>query len=702
MNAVLEIEQYNTESGCSHPLGAKPDGEGVNFSLYSNSATGVSLLLFKNHDDIEPFQTITLDPAKNKTFHFWHVYVRDIHAGYYYAYRIDGKYDPQYSGYRHNKNKVVLDPYAKGVADGLWDRVAACTHEDNVANSLRAVVVDTSEYDWEGDAPINRPLCESVIYEMHIGGFTKHESSNTSNPGTFAAVIEKIPYLKELGVTAVELLPVFQYDGDETLRISPVDGSKLTNYWGYSTLAFFAPHNKYCISYDASQYLNEFRDMVKALHKENIEVILDVVFNHTDEGNHLGPTINFKGIDNSTYYYLESNDKQYYSDYTGCGNTFNCNHPISEKLIVDCLEFWVKEMHVDGFRFDEASILSRGENGAPLSHPPVLWQIELNESLADTKVIAEAWDAAGLYQVGYFPGQRWAEWNGKFRDDVRAFVRGDPGKIGSVAARITGSADMYGESNKLPTNSVNFVTAHDGFTLNDLVSYNYKHNEANGENNQDGNNDNISWNCGVEGVTDDPAIEALRKRQIKNMFFILLISQGTPMFVAGDEYRNTQFGNNNSYCQDNEISWLNWKYLSENMEIFNFVRKLIGFRQKHPELHRKRFFTGETSSRGLQDISWHGTLLNSPGWDDPYSRVLSFTIAGLWGDYDFHIVLNMYWESLDFELPEVSGMSWYQLVDTSSSESDILSEDEALKIHDLNVNVQGRSCKLFITKPLAH
>ena len=624
MNAVAEVKPLEVLAGCPHPVGCTPDKHGVNFSLYSKSATGVELLIFDKHDDAEPSQIITLNPHVNRTFHFWHAYVSGLKPGAFYGYRVDGPYEPQNSGCRHNKNLLVLDPYAKGISDSLWDRGAACNHDDNSDCSLRGVVVDSKDYDWEGDKPINRPICESIIYEMHVRGFTKHDSSDVKDAGTFKGVIEKIPYLKELGVNAVELLPVFQFDGSEVIRYNPNDGTPLKNYWGYSTMSFFSPHNEYCSSEDMMEYLNEFRDMVKALHKADIEVILDVVFNHTDEGNHQGPTFSFKGIDNNTYYYLE-NDRQYYTDYTGCGNTFNCNHPVSEKFIVDCLLFWVKEMHVDGFRFDEASILSRGEDGAPLEHPPVLWQIELNEDLADTKIIAEAWDAAGLYQVGYFPGERWADWNGKFRDDVRSFIRGDAGKIGAVASRITGSIDLYGSQDKLPTSSINFINAHDGFTLNDLVSYNEKHNYANGENNQDGANDNLSWNCGEEGETESLEIDALRNRQIKNFFFLLLVSQGTPMFVAGDEFRNTQFGNNNSYCQDNEISWLNWDALKQHQEIFQFVKKFIGFRKDIYEFHRKRYFDGEVNERGVQDITWHGTTLNNPGWDDPNARALSFS-----------------------------------------------------------------------------
>ena len=385
------------------------------------------------------------------------------------------------------------------------------------------MVIDISDYDWEGDRPLNQPMNEMVIYEMHVGGFTRHPSSGVGHPGTFSAIIEKIPYLKELGITAVELLPVMEFDRKEVLRMKPDGSGPLTNYWGYSTVSFFAPESSYCVSPEQGAHVREFRDLVKALHRAGIAVILDTVFNHTSEGNHLGPTINFKGFCNEIAYHLTPSDRQYYMDYSGCGNTVNCNHPIVQKFILECLEFWVKQMHVDGFRFDEGSILSRGEDGVPMVHPPVIWSIELSESLLDAKIIAEAWDAAGLYQIGYFPGYRWAEWNGRFRDDIRRFVRGDPGLVAAVASRIAGSADIYQASGHLPINSINFVTCHDGFTLNDLVSYNAKHNEANGEDNRDGINDNLSWNCGVEGETDDPAVEALRSRQIRNFAAILLL-----------------------------------------------------------------------------------------------------------------------------------------------------------------------------------
>jgi glycogen operon protein len=474
-----------------------------------------------------------------------------------------------------------------------------------------------------------------------------------------------------LGITAVELLPIFDFDEKDPLRIGP-DGEPLRNYWGYDPYAHFAPQSWFAVSPKEGRHVDEFRDMVKALHKAGIEVILDVVFNHTAEGNHMGPTISFKGLDNAAYYILSPQDQQYYMDYTGCGNTFNANHPIGQKYIVDCLNFWVRECHVDGFRFDLGSILTRGPDGAPMQYPPVLWEIELSETLSDTKIIAEAWDAAGLYQVGYFPGARWAEWNGRYRDDVRRFVKGGFGLVPTIASRISGSSDIYQPAGELPINSVNFITAHDGFTLNDLVSYNNKHNDANGEHNRDGANDNDSWNCGVEGDTDDPGVEELRRRQIKNFAAILFLSQGVPMMLGGDEFRRTQNGNNNTYCQDNELNWFDWDREQKNEEFVRFFSSMIRLRRGHPMLQRTQFFTGALNERGLKDIDWHGCNLYQPGWSDPNSRVLAFTIGAPDDSPDLHVMMNMDFEDLDFEVPRVPDRDWFVAVDTSrASPSDI-------------------------------
>jgi isoamylase len=691
---------YIVEAGEAHPLGATVDATGVNFSVFSEHATSIELLLFDEHDSPEPFQTITLGPPLHRTFHFWHCHVRGLPSGTQYAYRVSGPWDPHGRGFRFNPNKVLVDPYAKGITTTLWDRGAACTPDDNVTTSMRGVVVDTSDYDWEGDKPLNRPMAETVVYEMHVGGFTKSPTSGVKHPGTFAGIVEKIPYLKSLGVTAVELLPIHQFDPREIEKPSPTDPNvMLTNYWGYSTVGFFAPHNGYCTSQEMAEHTREFRDMVKALHKAGIEVILDVVFNHTSEGNHQGPVINFKGFQNDVYYHLVEADRQYYMDYTGCGNTVNCNHPLVRKLIVECLEYWVREMHVDGFRFDEGSILSRGEDGAPMVHPPVVWHIELSEELADTKVFAEAWDAAGLYQIGYFPGYRWAEWNGRYRDDVRRFVKGDGGLVSAIASRIAGSSDIYQSSGHLPINSVNFVNCHDGFTLNDLVSYNEKHNEANGEGNRDGNDSNDSWNCGWEGPTDDVGIERFREQQIRNFATILLLSQGVPMFVAGDEIRRTQHGNNNAYCQDTPLSWLDWTLTETNGHLLRFFQQMIAFRKRHPIVHRSRFFTGETNERLLPDIQWHGCQLDAPGWNDPNSRVLAYTMGGFGADPDIHVMLNMDGGALPFELPIVHGRRWHRAVDTSLPSPDDIAEDgQEVAISDGMYMVNGHSVVVLISK----
>jgi isoamylase len=690
------VAAFAVERGWPHPLGASPVPGGVNFSVFSMNATGVELLLFATHDAPEPFQAIRLDPSVNKSFHFWHVFVRGLHAGAHYAYRVDGPFDLA-SGHRFNRNKVLIDPYARGNTNARWKRDAAIGPDDNVATSLRSVVIDTSDYDWEGDRPLNHPMEDTVIYAAHVRGFTQSPSSGVLHPGTFLGLIEKIPYLKDLGVTAVELLPVFDFD--ETVVLREVNGRPVTNYWGYSTIGFFAPDSVFCVCAEDGCHLREFRDMVKALHRAGIEVILDVVFNHTDEGNHLGPTFSFRGIDNQTYYFLVPGDPQHYMDFSGCGNTVNCNHPVVHKLIVECLKYWVREGHVDGFRFDEGSILARGEDGMPIAHPPVVWHIELDEELADSKVIAEAWDAAGLYQIGHFPGDRWAEWNGRYRDDIRRFVKGDPGMLRAVASRMAGSSDLYQPRGQLPVNSINFVACHDGFTLNDLVSYNQKHNEANGEGNRDGSNDNLSWNCGVEGVSNDPAVEALRGRQVRNFAAILLLSRGVPMFLSGDEARRTQGGNNNAYCQDNEISWFDWTLVETNHYLYRFWKHLIEFRKSHPALHRGQFFKGETNERGLVDITWHGTKLNSPGWDDPVGRALSATVAGFDGDNDLHIILNMDWECLDFELPSVPGRTWLRAVDTSLHPPlDVSDFGTELPIAGDVYRAEGRSVVVLISK----
>jgi isoamylase len=686
---------FSTEPGAAHPVGITTYPTGVNFSLFSEAATEVGLLLFDSPSAIEPSQIIRLDPFVNKTFHFWHVFVRGCGPGTYYAFRVDGPMDPA-AGHRFNANKVLIGLYSQGICKQLWNRADAVGPQDNLATSMRCAIVDLGRYDWQGDQPLKRPIHESIIYEMHVGGFTRDPSAGASHPGTFGAVIEKIPYLQSLGVTAVELLPVCEFD-DTDSSLNPA-GEVIRNYWGYSTVCFFSPHSGFCVDQTGMSHADEFRDMVKALHRAGIEVILDVVFNHTDEGNELGPTESFRGIDNLTFYVLDPNHRATYMNYSGVGNTFNANHPLPQKLIVDCLRYWVKEMHVDGFRFDEGSILARGEDGTPLVHPPVIWAIELDDGLADTKVIAEAWDAAGLYQVGHFPGDRWAEWNGVYRDDIRRFVKGDPGLTGAVASRLGGSADIYQGRGQTPENSINFITVHDGFTLNDLVSYNEKHNEANGQGNRDGISNNLSWNCGVEGPTGDPAVEALRIRQIKNLVTILMLSRGVPMLLAGDEIRRTQGGNNNAYNQDNATSWIDWTRAESQQDMLRYFQRLIAFRQAHPALSRPYFYTGEINERGLTDITWHGTRLNSPGFGDPESRALACTIAGFQNHSDLHVMMNMFWDPLEFEVPGGPQHAWTVAIDTfAASPHDIASPGQGPPVTDRSRTVQGRSIVVLVS-----
>jgi isoamylase len=685
---------FTTGPGSAHPLGITTYPNGVNFSLFSQAATEVGLLLFDGPSATEPAQTIRLDPFLNKTFHFWHVFVQGCGPGTYYAFRVDGPADPA-AGHRFNPNKVLIGPYARGISKQLWSRADAVGPQDNLATSMRCAVVDLARYDWEGDQPLKRPIHESIIYEMHVGGFTRASSAGANHPGTFAGVIEKIPYLQSLGVTAVELLPVCEFDDtDSSLNAA---GEVIRNYWGYSTVAFFSPHSGYCVAGTGMSRVDEFRDMVKALHRAGIEVILDMVFNHTDEGNELGPTESFRGIDNRTFYVLDPNHLQTYMNFSGVGNTFNANHPVPQKLIVDCLRYWVEEMHVDGFRFDEGSILARGEDGAPLVHPPVIWAIELDDGLADTKVIAEAWDAAGLYQVGHFPGDRWAEWNGLYRDDIRRFVRGDPGLTGQVASRLGGSADVYQERGQTPEKSINFITVHDGFTLNDLVSYNEKHNGANGEGNRDGINNNLSWNCGAEGSTSDPAVEQLRIRQIKNFVTILMLSRGVPMILGGDEIRRTQGGNNNAYNQDNTTSWMDWTRTDSQQDVLRYFRRVIVFRKAHPALSRPYFYSGQVNERGLTDITWHGTQLGSPGFGDPEGRALACTIAGFTSQPDLHVMMNMFWEPLDFEVPAHPRGAWSLAIDTfAASPQDIAEPGQEPRLTGRSCTVRGRSIVVLV------
>ena len=605
-------------------------------------------------------RAIRLDAFANRTYHYWHVFVPGVTAGQLYAYRVEGPWDPP-NGLRFDPTKVLLDPYGRGVAvpDG-YSRNAAAEGGDNSATAMKSVVVDPSTYDWEGDAPLRRPSARTIVYEMHVRGFTRHPSSGLDEKtrGTYAGLIEKIPYLQELGITAVELLPVFQFDAQDC-------PPGKVNYWGYAPVSFFAPHRAYSSRQDLLGPVDEFRDMVKALHRAGIEVILDVVFNHTAEADHRGPTLSFRGLDNSAYYILDK-DRSRYANYTGTGNTLNAHHPIVRRMILDSLRYWVEWMHVDGFRFDLASILARDSSGQPLSNPPILWDIESDPVLAGTKLIAEAWDAAGLYQVGSFVGDSWKEWNGKFRDDVRAFFRGEWGSVARVADRLVGSPEIYRHEEREAEQSVNFVTCHDGFTLNDLVSYDGKHNEANGEDNRDGAHDNRSWNCGVEGPTDDPAVERLRNRQVKNFLTVTMLSLGVPMILMGDEARRTQRGNNNAYCQDNELSWFDWTLVEKHADVHRFVTLLTARRVLRDTEHERRRMT-LSELIGQARKTWHGVRVGQPDWSDS-SHSLAFEAELRQEGLSVYLILNAYWEPLTFELPpgrNGSGNPWRRWIDTS-------------------------------------
>jgi len=645
--------------GKSYPLGATLSQGGVNFSVFSKGSTAVELLLFDGVDDARPAKVVSLDPRTNRSYHYWHVFVPGARAGQLYGYRVLGPLDPA-RGLRFDAQKLLLDPYGKCVAVGTgYSRAAAAQPGDNAGTAMKSVVVDLDKYDWEGDAPLHRPFARTVIYEMHLAGFTRHPNSGVpaGKRGTYAGLIEKIPYLVELGITAVELLPVYQFDAEDA-------PPGRTNYWGYSPVSFFAPHAGYASRKGVMGALDEFRDMAKALHRAGIEVILDVVYNHTAEGNENGPTLSWRGLANEVYYLLED-DKSRYRNYSGCGNSLNANQPIVRRMILDSLRHWASAMHVDGFRFDLASLLSRDECGSPVANPPVLWDIESDPVLAGTKLIAEAWDAGGLYQVGHFIGDSWKEWNGRFRDDVRSFVKGDPGTAARMPNRLLGSPDLFAHENREPEQSVNFVTCHDGFTLNDLVSYNQKHNEANGEENRDGSNDNASWNCGVEGPAGDPAVEELRNRQVKNFLAINLLAVGVPMITMGDEVRRTQGGNNNAYCQDNPLSWFDWTLPAGHADVLRFVQHLIRFRMKF-DITRDEYAMTLPEYLRRAKIRWHGVKLDQPDWG-PDSHALAVTVEGLAGTRAAHLILNAYWEAQDFELPPPpagSPSGWRRLIDT--------------------------------------
>ncbi len=649
-----KIKKFEYRRGRVLPFGASLFQDGaVNFSIFSKDATGCTLLIY-NHGSKKPYVEIPL-PESFRIGNVYCILVYGINIETMeYGFRFDGPNDPA-KGLLFNKDNVLLDPYAKSVSGrSVWGRMPDYSKEFQHRGQIIM-----EDYHWDGDKPLEIRPCDLVIYEMHVRSFTRHPSSGVRHPGTYAGLIEKIPYLKELGVNCIELMPIFEFDEFENSRV--VNGQRLYNYWGYSTVCFFAPKAGYAASAPFGMEADELKNLVKTLHKNGIEVILDVVFNHTAEGNEHGPTISYKGIDNRTYYLLTPDG--YYYNFSGCGNTMNCNNPVVRNVVLDALRYWVSAYHIDGFRFDLASILSRNQDGMPMIDPPLLDTIAHDAVLGKCVLIAEAWDADGLYQVGSFPSWgRWAEWNGRYRDSLRKFIKGGADCAPELISRICGSGDMYGERSAAAT--VNFVTCHDGFTLYDLVSYNGKHNEANGEDNRDGCNDNDSWNCGVEGDTNDPEVLKLRFRQMRNMFTILLTSRGIPMMLSGDEFANTQFGNNNAYCQDNEISWIDWSMAERHKDLHEYVKRLIAFRKKHPVFKASDYNFGENGT-GYPELSFHGTR----PWDiDVGAPSLSFGYMfaedgrkyNTGKDVFIYVGVNAYWEEQTFELPKLPDKySWH-------------------------------------------
>lgn len=645
------VDGFEIRPGFYDINGATAIPGGVNFTVHSRGATAIELVLFERKAS-KPFAVIPF-PKHYRIGNVYSMIVFKLNIEEFeYAYRVDGPYAPQ-QGQLFDRTKYLLDPYAKAVTGQSQWRVEAPAGQHYKARVVK------DDFDWGDRVQPLIPMQDLVIYELHVRGFTQDESSGVSCPGTFAGLMEKIPYLLELGVNAVELMPIFEFD--EMLDAREVDGEQLCNYWGYSTVSFFAPNTSYTAHKEYNREGNELKNLISAFNQHGIEVYLDVVFNHTAEGNEYGPFFSFKGFDNNIYYMLTP-DGHYYN-FSGCGNTLNCNQPIVQQMILDCLRYWVTTYRVDGFRFDLASILGRNEEGSPMIKPPLLQALAFDPILADVKLIAEAWDAGGLYQVGNFPSwNRWAEWNGRYRDDIRRYLKGDEGMAYAAALRISGSEDLYEPQNRQNA-SVNFITCHDGFTLYDMFCYNEKHNEKNGWDNTDGANDNNSWNCGVEGETDDPAIQALRRRMMRNACALLFASRGIPMFLAGDEFGNTQFGNNNAYCQDNKVSWLDWRLLEKNRDVFAFFKYMIQFRKDHPIL-RSNMSWGYA---GVPDVSYHGVTPWQESFED-YDHYVGVMFAGRerGGKPDIvYVASNAYWEALTVELPGLpEGLAWVPVVNT--------------------------------------
>jgi glycogen operon protein len=719
----MAFGNFIVDAGKPLPLGAGLTQTGVNFSLFSRNATAVTLVLFESQDPESPYEELVLDKQKNRTGDIWHCHVHSLKEGALYLYRVEGPYIPE-KGFRFNAHKLLLDPYAKALTDlSNWD-LQACmgynpegpyndlsySYKDDLFTQPRCIVIDDA-FDWQGDMPLNYPLRFSVLYETHVRGFTVHHSSGVQYPGTYLGVVEKIPFLKELGISSLEFLPIQEFYEREYLKINPRTGKTLTNYWGYSTVAFFAPKGSYAWDKTPGGQVREFKQMVRELHKAGIEVILDIVFNHTAEGNEWGPTFSFRGLDNTIYYMLDEN-KRYYKNYSGCGNTINCNHPVLRTFILDCLRYWVVEMHVDGFRFDLGSILGRDQQGRLMENPPVLERIAEDPVLSHTKIIAEAWDAGGAYQVGWFPGGRWAEWNDRFRDDVRRYWRGDTPLVRHLATRLSGSSDLYLRDGRKPFHSINFITSHDGFTLRDLVCYENKYNEDNGEENKDGGNANYSCNYGVEGLSSNPAIEILRERQLKNFIATLMISLGTPMLLGGDEMARTQRGNNNAYCQDNEISWYDWSFLKRNRGLFRFVKEMIAFRRRHHGFMRPEFYTGRDGNyNAIPDIGWFDENGDTPNWEK-MENCLALRMDGSRADIladrddnDFFIMFNAGEKQKIFKIcSPLEGKEWVLAVDTSLPSPDDIclpGNEKSLLTPDMYL-MKERSLVILLSKEIGN
>ena len=664
---VLQAAQIKTARGQCRPFGASIREDGVNFAIFSRNAQTVSLVLFDEKAE-EPIAEIPLNPTINKTGDVWHILVHGLQPNMLYGYRLAGPFAPK-AGHRFDAKKVVLDPCARVISGGHTWGVPDMPEGAQAGVLTRRGRLDSDDFDWEGDVPICTPMGQTVLYELHVRGYTRHPSSGVKHPGTFLGLCEKIPHLKALGVTAVQLMPVLEFNELDNTHKNPMTGENLKNYWGYSPISFFALKASYAAK--AGDQVREFKRMVKTFHEAGIEVILDVVYNHTGEGNELGPTISFRGLDNSIYYMLDKQGRYY--NFSGCGNTLNCNHPLVRDLIIDSLTYFVAELHVDGFRFDLASILGRGPNGEVLQDPPLIRHIAEHPVLAGTKLLAEAWDAAGLSQIGKFPvWGRWAELNGVFRDDFRRFIRSDDNAMAAVAKRICGSLDIYGDSSRHPYHSINFITCHDGFTLADLVSYNKKRNWANGDNDRDGWDDNISFNCGHEGPTADPVILSLRQRQMKNFMAALLISQGVPLLSQGDEFGRTQGGNNNAYSQDNEISWVDWGLVKENEGLLRFTTMMIALRKQYFAMSREQF---------CNRVSWHGHKIGDPDWTGK-SRTLAFQMHGWHSQPDIYVMFNAHWDAQKFIVPAHEGRwKWKRLADTClPSPQDIVLEKDAISL----------------------